>query len=128
MISAGLALIQALNIMGESLNNYVFKLAVKNAREKVELGESLSTALKEEGIFSSLIIRMISVGEQTGGLEEQLNYISNYYYNKVEYISQNIAKMIEPIIIGVLGVFMLLIVLGLIGPIYDLISNLSGRM
>jgi type II secretory pathway component PulF len=128
MISAGLALIQALNIMGESLNNYVFKLAAKNAREKVELGESLSTALKEEGIFSSLIIRMISVGEQTGGLEEQLNYISNYYYNKVEYISQNIAKMIEPIIIGVLGVFMLLIVLGLIGPIYDLISNLSGRM
>ncbi len=128
MISAGLPLIQALNIMENSINNFVFKTAIKHAKEKVELGESLSQVLKEENIFSSLIIRMISVGEQTGGLEDQLNYIASYYYAKVEYISQNIAKMIEPIIIGVLGAFMLLIVLGLIGPIYDLISNISGRM
>ncbi len=128
MISAGLPLIQALNIMEKSLNNFVFKTAVKHAREKVELGESLSNALREENIFSSLIIRMISVGEQTGGLEDQLNYIASYYYSKVEYISQNIAKMIEPIIIGILGAFMLLIVLGLVGPIYDLISSISGRM
>ena len=128
MISAGLPLIQALNIMEKSINNYVFRTAVKHAKERVELGESLSEALREENIFSSLIIRMVSVGEQTGGLEEQLNYIASYYYSKVEYISQNIAKMIEPIIIGVLGAFMLLIVLGLVGPIYDLISNISGRM
>lgn len=78
-------------------------------------------------MFSPLIIRMISIGEQTGALDEQLDYISNYYYNKVEYISQNIAKMIEPIIIGVVGGFMLIVMLGFIGPIYDLISQI-GRM
>ena len=127
MITAGLPLFQALNIMENSMRNYVFKTAIRNVKEKVEIGESLSKALKEENVFSSLIIRMISVGEQTGGLDEQLSYIASYYYNKVEYISQNIAKMIEPIIIGILGAFMLLIVLGLIGPIYQLISTVSQR-
>ena len=128
MISAGLPLYQALNIMESAIRNFVFKTAVKNVREKIEVGENFSQSLKEQEIFSSLIIRMISVGEQTGSLEQQLSYIADYYYNKVDYISQNIAKMIEPIIIGVLGAFMLLVVLGLVGPIYDLISSISGRM
>ncbi|WP_457641183.1 type II secretion system F family protein [Persephonella sp.] len=125
MIQSGLPLYQALNIMEHAIKNYVFKIAMKNSREKIELGKSFSDALKEEKVFSPLIIRMISIGEQTGALDEQLSYISNYYYNKVEYISQNIAKMIEPIIIGVVGGFMLIIMLGFIGPIYDLISQVS---
>jgi type II secretory pathway component PulF len=69
-----------------------------------------------------MIIRMLNVGENTGQLEEQLSYISNYYYEKVDYISQNIAKMIEPLLISFVGIFMLIIILGLMGPIYNLIS------
>ncbi|ACO03462.1 MAG TPA: type II secretion system F family protein [Persephonella sp.] len=127
MIQAGLPLYQALNIMENAIRNYVFKTAIRNSRNEIELGRSFSDSLKKENVFSPLIIRMISIGEQTGALDEQLDYISNYYYNKVEYISQNIAKMIEPIIIGVVGGFMLIVMLGFIGPIYDLISQI-GRM
>ncbi|WP_457622128.1 type II secretion system F family protein [Persephonella sp.] len=127
MIQAGLPLYQALNIMENAMKNYVFKTAIRNSRNEIELGKSFSESLKKENVFSPLIIRMISIGEQTGALDDQLNYISNYYYNKVEYISQNIAKMIEPIIIGVVGGFMLIVMLGFIGPIYDLISQI-GRM
>jgi len=83
MISAGLPLYQALNIMESAIRNFVFKTAVKNVREKIEVGENFSQSLKEQEIFSSLIIRMISVGEQTGSLEQQLSYIADYYYNKV---------------------------------------------
>ncbi|WP_457639306.1 type II secretion system F family protein, partial [Persephonella sp.] len=125
MIVSGLPLYQALYIMESALKNRVFKYAVKNTREKIEQGVSFSEALKEEEVFSPLIIRMISIGEQAGGLDEQLNYISDYYYNKVDYLSQNIAKMIEPIVIGIVGGFMLIIMIGLVGPIYDLISQVS---
>ncbi len=125
MLVSGVPLYQALNIMESSVKNMVFKTAIKNTREKIERGKSFSDALKEEGIFSPVIVRMISIGEQAGRLDEQLNYISNYYYNKVDYLSQNIAKMIEPIVIGIVGGFMLIIMLGLVGPIYDLIAEVS---
>lgn len=127
MISAGLPLYQALNIMEKAMKNALFKIAIKNARELVETGENFSEALKKQNIFSPIIIRMISIGEQTGGLEEQLSYIADYYYNKVDYISQNIAKMIEPIVIGIVGGFMALIMIALMGPIYSLISKI-GQM
>jgi len=125
MLISGIPLYQALNIMESSVKNMVFKTAIKNTRDKIERGKSFSDSLKEEGIFSPLIVRMITIGEQAGRLDEQLNYISNYYYNKVDYLSQNIAKMIEPIVIGVVGGFMLIIMLGLVGPIYDLIAEVS---
>ncbi|RMA97540.1 type II secretion system F family protein [Hydrogenothermus marinus] len=127
MISAGLPLYQALNIMEKAMNNSLFKVAIRNVREEIEMGESLSKALKKQNLFSSLIIRMISVGEQTGGLDTQLSYIADYYYKKVDYITQNIAKMIEPIVIGIVGGFMALIMISLMGPIYTLISQI-GKM
>ncbi|WP_457626022.1 type II secretion system F family protein [Persephonella sp.] len=125
MIVSGIPLYQALYIMESASKNMVFKVAVKNTREKIEQGKSFSESLREEDIFAPLIIRMVSIGEQAGRLDEQLEYISNYYYNKVDYLSQNIAKMIEPIVIGIVGGFMLIIMIGLVGPIYDLISEVS---
>ena len=127
MIAAGLPLYQSLEIMEDAMNNEVFKKVIHDARENISLGKSFSEALRKHNLFPSLIIRMINVGEETGQLENQLKYISDYYYNKVDYISQNIAKMIEPILIGILGLFLLILVLGLIGPIYQLVSNL-GKM
>ncbi|MBK3331629.1 type II secretion system F family protein [Persephonella atlantica] len=125
MIVSGVPLYQALNIMESATKNMVFKRAISNTRKKIEQGKFFSESLKEENVFSPLIIRMISIGEQSGHLDEQLKYISDYYYDKVDYLSQNIAKMIEPIIIGIVGGFMLIIMLGLIGPIYDLITQVS---
>ncbi|NPA58533.1 MAG: type II secretion system F family protein [Aquificae bacterium] len=125
MISSGLPLYQALYILERAIGNLVFKTAVKNARERIEQGSSFSDALKEEGVFPPLVIRMVAIGEKAGGLEQQLEYISQYYYNRVDYLAQNIAKMIEPIVIGIVGAFMLLIMIGLIGPVYDLISKIA---
>ncbi|GAB6072287.1 type II secretion system F family protein [Venenivibrio stagnispumantis] len=122
MIKSGVNITQSLNILGESLNNAIFKKAIKDASEDIYNGESISNAFQKQQMFSPMIIRMIYIGENTGQLEEQLNYISDYYYGKVNYISQNIAKMIEPILISMMGIFMLIIILGLLGPIYNLIS------
>ena len=127
MIAAGLPLYQTLDIMEEAIKNSVFQKAIRNTRELIEVGESFSDALKEQNIFAPLLIRMISVGEQTGALEQQLFYIADYFYKKVDYISQNIAKMIEPIVIGFVGGFMAIIMIALMGPIYSLVSSI-GQM
>jgi len=122
MVKAGVNLSRILEILGNSLGNEVFKRGVINARDLIIGGESLSEAFRKQNLYSPMIIRMLDVGENTGQLEEQLSYISNYYYEKVDYISQNIAKMIEPLLISFVGIFMLIIILGLMGPIYNLIS------
>jgi type II secretory pathway component PulF len=122
MVKAGVNLSRILEVLGNSLGNEVFKRGVINARDSIIGGESLSEAFRKQNLYSPMIIRMLNVGENTGQLEEQLSYISNYYYEKVDYISQNIAKMIEPLLISFVGIFMLIIILGLMGPIYNLIS------
>jgi type II secretory pathway component PulF len=122
MVKAGINLSRILEILGNSLGNEVFRRGVINAKDLIIGGESLSEAFRNQNLYSPMIIRMLNVGENTGQLEEQLSYISNYYYEKVDYISQNIAKMIEPLLISFVGIFMLIIILGLMGPIYNLIS------
>jgi len=124
MISAGLPLYMALNIMEESLSNLVYKKSIENAREQISLGKSFSAALSEQRIYPNIILRMISIGEQTGNLDTQLENVANFYYYKVDYIATNISKMIEPLIIGFIGIFMLIIMTGLIGPIFSLITNM----
>lgn len=126
MISAGLPLYQAMTIIGNSLTNMVFKRAIDSALTEIANGESFSAAIDNQKLFPSLIIRMLNVGEQSGQLEEQLGYITNYYYGKVDYISQNIAKFIEPIIIVIVGLFMVVVMVGLLGPVYDLIGNVTS--
>jgi type II secretory pathway component PulF len=70
---------------------------------------------------------MISIGESTGNLSEHLNYLSEYYLNKLDDISQKMGKMIEPIIIMIIGSIFLIIILGLMAPIYDLISQIGSQ-
>ena len=71
-------------------------------------------------------MRMISIGETTGNLNEQLENLSTYFLDKLDDISDKMGKMIEPIIIIVIGGIFVVIILGLLSPIYDLIGGISG--
>jgi type II secretory pathway component PulF len=71
------------------------------------------------------MIRMMGVGESAGTLETQLDIISNYYYERVDYFAQNIGKVIEPAVLIIVGGFMALVLVGLMGPMYDLVSNIK---
>lgn len=124
MISAGLPLFTALSIMEESLPNLVYKRSIKQARERISEGYSFSTALSEQHMYPKIITRMVGIGEQTGNLDNQLGNVASYYYYKVDNLATNMSKMIEPIVIGVVGVFMLVIMIGLMGPIFSLISSM----
>lgn len=127
MVSAGVSLYDTLLVLQESFNNRVFKKAMSFMKEKISGGSSISDSMRETKLFPSLMIRMIAVGEEAGGLDEQLNYLARYYYNKLDYITQNIAKIIEPVIIITVGLFMAIIMISLLLPIYDLISQIGRQ-
>jgi type II secretory pathway component PulF len=126
MVAAGLPLFQALGILSESLKNLVFKTGVTRARDLISSGRTFSSSIGELQMFTPLVVRMISVGEQTGSLEAQLEYVSKYYYDKVDYISENIAALIQPVLTVVLGFFLVIIMAGFLGPIGDMVGSIGN--
>jgi type II secretory pathway component PulF len=126
LIAAGITIDRSFDIMINVVNNVVFKRALTSIKEDILLGGRISDALKRHyDLFPNLVMRMISIGESTGNISEQLNYLSEYYLEKLDDISQKMGKLIEPIIIMVIGGMFMLIILGLLSPIYDLISGMG---
>ncbi len=128
LVAAGITIDRAFDIMIKVINHAVFKRALIQTRETILLGSKISEALKEhKTLFPNLVIRMISIGESTGNLNEQLNYLSEYFLKKLDDISEKLGKLIEPIIIVVIGSIFVIIILGLLSPIYDLVAGISNK-
>jgi len=127
LLEAGIDILRSFDLMHESLNTQLPKKIVLRVKDKVVAGFLLSEALKTEGIFNPFDIRLVSVGEQTGKLPEQMKMLSDHYFNEVQNLIQTMSKVLEPTIIAIAGIIFLIIVIALIGPIYELVSQL-GRM
>ena len=128
MISTGVSIYDTLRILEDSTNNRVFKRAIALIKDYVSTGGSISSGMRMTKVFPSLMVRMVAVGEEAGGLDEQLNYLARYYYNKLDYITQNISKIIEPVVIVIVGLFMVIIMVSLLLPIYDLITQIGRQV
>jgi len=127
LLSAGIDLLRLLRLMHSSFHRIYFKNIVKRIEESVLRGETIAQALQKEGLFRPLDIRMVSVGEATGRLEEQMKMLSEFYYQEIQNIVDTLTKILEPVILTVVGIIFLIIVVALIGPIYELISQI-GRI
>jgi type II secretory pathway component PulF len=127
LVAAGVTIDRAFDIMIEVVNNDVFKRALIDTKDNIMLGSKISDALKKHvQLFPNIVVRMISIGETTGNLNEQLENLSTYFLDKLDDISEKMGKLIEPIIIVVIGGIFVVIILGLLSPIYDLISGITG--
>lgn len=127
LTSAGVTIDRSLDIMISVMNNLVFSRVLEQTKKDVMLGSRISEAIKKHpDLFPNLAVRMISIGESTGNLTEQLNYLSEYFLDKLDDISEKMGKMIEPIIILLIGGMFVVIILGLLSPIYDLVAGVGG--
>lgn len=127
LTSAGVTIDRSLDIMISVMNNLVFSRVLEKTKKDVMLGSRVSEAIKKHpDLFPNLAVRMISIGESTGNLTEQLNYLSEYFLDKLDDISEKMGKMIEPIIILLIGGMFVVIILGLLSPIYDLVAGVGG--
>jgi type II secretory pathway component PulF len=122
---SGVPLFNALEILKKNVQNELFKEALQSAHDDVAYGLQLSVAFKKTGLFSPFMLRMMGVGESSGNLDSQLQMVAEHYHEKVDFYAENIGKVIEPVVLILVGGFMALVMVGLMGPMYDLMENMD---
>ena len=122
---SGVPLFGALDTLKQNIHNELFKEALRQATEDVAKGSQLSDAFAKTNMFTPFMLRMMSVGETAGTLDVQLELISDYYYERVDYFAENIGKVIEPVVLFLVGGFMAFVIVSLMGPMYDLVSEIK---
>ncbi|MEJ2154000.1 MAG: type II secretion system F family protein [Desulfobacteraceae bacterium] len=126
LINAGIDILHSIGILSNSVTNAVYQDKLGEVKGFLENGEGISDSFKEAGIFPNFVVRMMSVGEYSGTLSEQLNYIAEQYRNKLSILVSTIGKSIEPLILMVAGAIFAVVIIGLFLPIYDLVSQVSA--
>ena len=126
LFNAGIDILQCLHILKDSVANEVYRQKLSEVRRSVELGDGISAGFRRAKVFPPFVVRMISVGENSGTLSEQLVYISDQYRQKLAVMVATIGKAIEPLVLMVAGVIFAIIVIGLFLPIYDLVSKVAN--
>lgn len=123
LIHAGVAIIDSLNIVSTTAGNVIFEQSIQRVAKKVEKGTPLANSLAQEEIFPPIVPQMVSVGEQTGKVDEILEKLSYYFNNEAEAAIQGLTRAIEPLMMIVLGVGVGFLVMAVILPIYNLTSQ-----
>jgi len=125
LISAGIPIDRTLDVVAEVMGNAVFMKAILQVKEDIMAGSRISEALRLHPVFPPLVIRMVDVGETSGSLEEQFGFLAEQYFKKVDDISDRLGKMIEPIVLIVIGAMLGLMIVGVMLPVYDLFSKIG---
>ena len=128
LLRAGVPMLESLEITGNSMDgNILFQRAVYQARDQVGNGVSLSKPIKMSGLFPPMVVHMVSIGEETGELEDMLENIAEYYEEEVAEATEQMMAVMEPLIIVVLAVIVGVIIMAILSPmltLYDSIGNM----
>jgi type IV pilus assembly protein PilC len=125
LITSGVPILQALNIVRETSGNEVISKAVGNVHDSIREGESIASPLRDTKVFMPMVISMIEVGEETGKLPEMLMKIADVYDNDVDNAVAGITSIIEPILIVLLAGIVGFIVISLFLPLISLIQTVG---
>jgi type IV pilus assembly protein PilC len=123
LLTAGISLIQALEVATEAINSLLYREELASAKIKIEKGIPLGQAINNYELFPQILVQMISVGEETGKLDEVLMKLSVYFQTESEQAIKNLTTALEPMIMIVLGLGVGIMVVAIIMPIYDLTSQ-----
>jgi type IV pilus assembly protein PilC len=122
LISSGVSILDGLEITAKTAGNRVIHDAIMSSRQSIAGGETIAGPLLASGVFPPMVISMISVGEQTGGLDEMLAKIADFYDAEVDVAVSALLSLMEPIMIVVLGVIVGGMVVAMYLPIFDMVN------
>ncbi|MBD0371448.1 MAG: type II secretion system F family protein [Pyrinomonadaceae bacterium] len=126
LLSSGVPILQSLDITARTAGNLVIEEAILKVRAGVERGESFVDPLKATEVFPHMVAQMIGIGEQTGALDAMLGKIADFYEQEVDSAIANLLTLIEPVMIGFLGVTIGGIVIAMSLPLFSLIGKLAN--
>jgi MSHA biogenesis protein MshG len=107
------------------VGNAAIEQSIKRVALGVEKGQGISGSMKKINLFPPLVMRMISIGEQSGSLDEMLSSVANHYDLEVEYSIKSLTSMIEPILTIVIGGGVLILMLGIMLPMWGMVGALN---
>ena len=125
MMSSGVPILQALDIVAETTGNSVVGKAVLDVQESVRQGESMTAPLARHAVFPPMLVQMMAVGEDTGALDAMLHKISEFYDQEVEATTESLTALIEPLMIGFLGGIVGAMIIALYMPIFKIFDLIN---
>ncbi|MEM1249063.1 MAG: type II secretion system F family protein [Acidobacteriota bacterium] len=125
LTSSGVAILEGLDITAKTSGNAIVEDAVMAVSKSVEEGKTISEPLAETGVFPAMVCQMINVGEQTGALDQMLSKIADFYEDEVDTAVDGLTKLLEPIMITILGGIIGVIVVAMYLPMYSILQQIN---
>jgi len=122
LVRSGVPILESLDIVCETAGNWVVSEAVRDTQQQVKRGEPLSKRLEEHDVFPPMVVQMMTVGEETGALDEMLDKIADFYDQEVEATVDALTSLIEPILIVIMGVVIGGMIISLYLPMFSVIN------
>jgi type IV pilus assembly protein PilC len=124
MTGAGVPILQSLGIVGNTSGNWVIEQALLKVQDAVRAGRNIAEPLAEQDVFPAMVTQMIAVGEDSGSLEQMLNKIADFYDDEVQTTTEQLTSLIEPLMIGVIGVIIGGMIIALYMPIFTIYNQI----
>jgi len=127
LVRSGVPILEVLNIVSQTVGNVVMEKAIKSAALDIERGEGISAALSKHPVFPTMVIRMLSAGEQTGNIDNMLERVAKFLDEEIEATLSGLMSLIEPLLIVFLGIIIGGMVICMFLPIFNLANVVSGQ-
>lgn len=126
LLVSGVPILQAMETVAGTIGNEIIAEAIMNARARIREGERINEPLEKSKMFPPMVVHMISIGEESGALDQMLSKVAEFYEGEVDATLASLAAAIEPVMIVILGFCVGFIVIAMFMPLLSVISNLSG--
>ncbi len=126
LVRSGVPILEVLQIVSQTVGNVVMEKAIRVTSSDIERGENISTALAKHPVFPTMVIRMLSAGEQTGKIDDMLERVANFLDEEIDTTLSGLMSLIEPLLIVFLGVVIGSLVVCMFLPIFNLANIVNG--
>lgn len=126
LTAAGIAIERLFDLMIPAIGNEYFAVKLLKSKENILNGEPMYESLEQQEILPPMVISKIRIGQTTGTLDNQLDFLAKFYSKKLDTATENLGKLMEPLLILVIGGLFAIIIMGLLLPIYDIISKVKA--
>jgi type IV pilus assembly protein PilC len=127
LLASGVAILDALQIVGKASGNVVIEKAIQQTSDKIREGRSMAEPLLETKVFPPMVVQMIGVGEQTGALDQMLNKIADFYEEEVDVAVAALTSLLEPLMMVVIGGIVGFMLIAMYMPIFDLAGRIKAE-
>jgi len=124
--ASGVPILMSLELAGDTVGSFPYEVELERARREVAQGSFLSTELAKSALFPRMMVRMLSVGEETGKIDELLKRTATFYQEDLDTRIQGLTRLIEPLLIVMMGGVVAFVVLAVYLPIFKIASTVKG--